>query len=149
MASSNRKEQAKREINSGAPPAEPGKRRCMSLQAAIDLPLCGLLLAGLSLLAQYLQPALPILTLYTGLVGGGLCILSGLLGRRVPQCRWGAMTVLMLMACILMHQAVKLWLVAITGESKSRIVAVVITIMLTFCVGMWANLLQAQNDLPS
>lgn len=53
----------------------------MSIKPVIELVLGGVLLAGLTVLARHVQPDLPRLTFYSGLVGGGLCVLYGALRR--------------------------------------------------------------------
>jgi hypothetical protein len=126
-----------------APPARPAARVGMSLELVIDLVLCGVLLAGLSFGAQYLQPDFPRLTFFTGLVGGGLCVLWGVWGRCSPGVRVSAMATLAVVACVLGCQAVRSWATLAGGESKGRMVAVIVTFMVVFSIGMLANLWQA------
>ena len=61
----------------------------LNLDMALELVLCGVLLAGLSLLAQHLHPELSRPTLFSGLGGGGLCVLWGVLARRTTRYRAG------------------------------------------------------------
>jgi peptidoglycan/LPS O-acetylase OafA/YrhL len=114
----------------------------MGLEGAIDLVLCGVLLAGLSFLAQHFQPDLPRLTFFTGVAGGGLCFLWGFLGRRRPGCRVGAMVTLATVACVFVRQAVQSWETSAGGEAKGRPVAVLVTLLVVFCIGVLANLTQ-------
>ena len=76
------------------PSAPSAERVHLSLALVIDLVLCGVLFAGLSLLAQHLQPNFPRVTLLTGLVGGGFCVLWGVLGGRTARVRAGALVTL-------------------------------------------------------
>jgi hypothetical protein len=114
----------------------------MSLTSAIDLVVCGALLAGLSTLAQYLQPDLPRGILFTGLAGGGLCVLWGILGRRRPGCSVAAMVTLVAVACVVGYQAVQSWQTLAEGESNKRMVAALMTVLVVFCAGMLVNLVK-------
>ena len=109
----------------------------------MDLALCGALTAGLTLLAKHFQPDLPHLTLFTGLVGGALCVLWAVLGRRAMRCRLSSMVALTAMACVFVRQAVQSWGIAFEGESHGRIVAALMTVLVVFCVGMWIKLAHA------
>lgn len=112
----------------------------LSLELAIDLALCGGCMAGLSLLAQHLQPDFQPVTLFTGLGGGGLSILWGVLGRRRGQCRGGAKVTLVVVACVFAFQAWQSWEASTEGESKHRIVMLMMTVLVVFCVGILASL---------
>ena len=106
------------------------------MEMALDLVVCGLLLASLTFLAQYLQPNLSRGTLPAGLVGGGLCILWGVLGRRGTRCRGGAMVTLVAVACVLVRQAIQSWDVSAGAEPKGRMVAALMAVLVLCCVGM-------------
>jgi peptidoglycan/LPS O-acetylase OafA/YrhL len=114
----------------------------MSMEVAFDLVLCGALLVGSSFLAQRLQPDLQRVTLFTGLAGGGLCVLWGVLGRRGTRCHGCAMVTLAAAACVCVRQAVQSWNASPAIESKGRIVAALMMVLVVFCVGMLANLAQ-------
>ncbi len=122
----------------------------MSLEVAADLVVCGVLLAGLSLVAQHVQPDFQRATLFTGLAGGGLCVVWGVLGRRMRAGRWGAMITLVVLACVFGHQAVLSWRSSAEGGSKSRMVMVLMAVLVVFCAGMLANLVRErkQNRSP-
>ena len=122
-------------------PSGPSAERAhLSLALLIDLVLCGVLLAGLSLLAQHLQPNFPRVTLFTGLVSGGLCVVCGVLGGWTARVRVGAMATLAAAACVLVGQAVQFWAASTVDASNSRMVAVLMTVLWAFSVGMLANL---------
>ncbi len=112
----------------------------MGADVAFDLLLCGLLLAGLSLLAQHLQPGFQRVTLFAGLLGGGLCVLWAVLGRRGTRCRVVTVVTLAVVACVFVRQAVLSWGASAANESKGRPVAVLMFISVVFCAGMLANL---------
>jgi len=134
------KERVLSEPETHTPSAQPTERAHLSLELVIDLVLCGVSLAGLSLLAQHLQPDFPRVTLFTGLVGGGLCVLWGVLGGRTARVRVGAMVTLAAVVCVLVHQAVQSWEASAGGASNARMVAALMTVLVVFCVGMLANL---------
>ena len=123
--------------NRSAPSAE---REPLSLEATLDLVVCGLLLASLTFLAQRLQPSLLRWTLPAGLVGGGLCVLWGVLGRRGMRCRGGAMVTLVAMACVMVSQAIQSWDASAGAEPKGRMVAALMTVLVLCCVGMSGTL---------
>ena len=124
------------------PPVRSVERVRLSWDVAADLVLYGVLLIGLSLTAQHLQQAFPRLTFFTGLVGGGLCVLWGILGRRGTRCRVAAMMTLAAVACVLARQAVQSWATSTEGGSKVRMVATMMTVLVVLCVGVLANLVR-------
>ena len=142
MPSSAHKEQVITAPAASARPARIAARLGMSMDVADDLVVCGVLLAGLSLVACRLQPDFQRVTLFTGLVGGGLCVLWGVLGMRGTRCRVGAMVTLAAVACVFVRQGVASWGALDDGESKGRMVAVLVTVLVVFCVGMVANLVR-------
>jgi peptidoglycan/LPS O-acetylase OafA/YrhL len=131
----------------GALPGQSTERVRMKLQLAVDLVLCGVLLAGLSFLAKYLQPDFPHATLFTGLLGGGLCVLWGILGRRGTRCRRSAIVTLAAVACVFVRQAVQSWDASATVGSKGPPVAMLMIVLAAFCVGTLASLVQEGRSL--
>ncbi len=121
--------------------ARRGKR--LSFDLAFDLVLCGAVFAGLSLLARHVEPGLPRATWLTGLVGAGLCVFWGGLGRWIPHCRWGATVTLAVMAGVFGRQVVQSWGVAAGGEPKGGMAVALMGTMVVFSVGMLTNLVQA------
>lgn len=120
----------------------------LSLEVAIDLGLCGVLLAGLSLLARQGQPDLSLLTVLTVLVCGGLCVLWAILGRRGWPCRLSAMGTLAVVAGVLLVQAVKFWLNAAEAGSAGRMAAAVTTVWVVFYGVPLANWVQERRRPP-
>jgi 4-hydroxybenzoate polyprenyltransferase len=117
----------------------------MSFEVAADLVVCGVLPAGLSVLARHVQPDFQRATLLTGLVGGGLCIVWGILGRRGTRGRGGAMVTLAAVACVFVRQAVLSWRSSAEGGSKSRMVMALMAVLVVFCAGMLANLIRERK----
>jgi hypothetical protein len=125
------------------------KPSSMSFILAFDLVLCGVLLAGISLLAQHLEPDLPRRTFLTGLAGGGFCVFWGALGRRTTRCRAGAMVTLVLVAYVFACQAVQSWGISFEGESRGRLAAALMTVLVVICVGTWIKLAHAGKGTSS
>lgn len=130
---------------SGAPPTESVERARLSWDVAADLVLYGVLLIGLSLTAQHMQQAFPRLALVTGVVGGGLCILWGILGRRGARCDLAAIMTLAAVACVLARQAVQFWVTSTEGGSEGRMVAAMMTVLAVLCLGVLANLVRERK----
>ena len=106
----------------------------------VELGVCGVLIAGLTLLARHLQPDLPRLTFFTGLAGGILCVLWAGLGRRTTHCRLGSMVTLGAVACVLLIQGVQSWKTSAAGGLIGRTVALLRTVLVAFCLDIMANL---------
>jgi peptidoglycan/LPS O-acetylase OafA/YrhL len=134
------KEQAVNGSATGVAPEQPAEPPQMSVVLVIDLMVCGLLITGLSLVALHLQPDLPIVTFFTGMVGGVLCVLWGSFGRRISCTHLGSMATLVPMSCVFITQAVQSWVAAADGGPNGRKVALLMTVQVVFCVGMLANL---------
>lgn len=114
----------------------------MSLDLAVDLVVCGVMLVGLTLLAQRQQPDFQRAASVTAWVGGGLCILWGVLGRRGTRCRPYAILTLAAAACMFVRQALLPWLNGTTSDSKGRIVMVLMAVSVVFCLGMLVKVAQ-------
>ena len=112
----------------------PSRQQSMTAELATDLVLCGLICAGLTLLAHHLKPALAGLTFYTGLAGGGMCALWGGVGRRWALCRLGGLLALGPMACVFGYECVNSWQAPFEGESDGRDVSVLMGLMVVFCL---------------
>jgi hypothetical protein len=129
-------------------PSQSAGRVRISLEVAIDLVLCGVLMAGLSFLANHLQPSFPQTAFITGLVGGGLCVLWGVLGRRGSHCRAAAMVTLAAVACVFTRQAVQSWQAPGVVESNGPPVTVLMIVLAAFCVGTLTNLAKEAKSPP-
>lgn len=122
-----------------APPPQSAPRGRLRPEVALDLAVCGVLIAGLPFVAQHLQPHLSQRTLGLGLVGGALCLVWSVLAQRGPWSRWGATVTLAAVACGFVGQAVQSWQAASTLEPKGRMVAALMVVLTVFCVGTLAN----------
>jgi FtsH-binding integral membrane protein len=147
MASNEPSEQLSPLPGASVPPASAAERARLSQELAIDLLLCGVLLAGLVFLARHLQPDLPRLTFFTGAGGGGLCVLWAILGRCGTPNRLGVMVTLAAVGCVLARQAVQSWEASVEGGSKGRMVTALMTVLVVFCTGMLANLVQERKGV--
>ena len=56
------------------------------------------------------------------------------------RCRRGAMVTLAAVAGVFLWQAVQSWEASAAGESKIRMLAMLMALLVVFCVGMVANL---------
>jgi hypothetical protein len=139
MPSSAHKEQVTNDL-AAITPAQVAALVPMSTVLAVDLTMCGTLIASLSLVALHLQPDLPAVTFFTGLVGGVLCVLWGSLGRRTTCCRLASMMTLVPVGCVFLIQAVQSWTASIDDGSNCRKVALLMMLHVVFCAGMLANL---------
>ena len=108
----------------------------MNKKLGIELIVYGVLLAGLSYLVHHLAPTIARTTLITGLAGGALCLVWGV--RVVMGGRGKALPILTLVpiSYVLVSQAVMNWGGGTEEVPGQRMVAVVITVLCVFSVGM-------------
>jgi hypothetical protein len=148
MPSSDHKNQVTGDPVAATTSVRTAERMPLSFDVALDLALYGVLLVGLNLTARHLLPAFPLLTLFTGLVGGGLCILWAVLGRRGTRCRGSAMVTLAVVACVFVPQAVQSWAVSTESRWNDRKVALLMTLLVFFCAAMLAKLVREGKAPP-
>ena len=110
----------------------------MNPDARCELLLCAVLLIGLSLLARHLEPTLGTVALLMAVAGGLLCVVWGAARWRV-----GAIVTLAAVACVLAWEAVKLWRTSVDPEANHRTGAILMTLLVAFCVGTLANVAQS------
>ncbi len=120
-------------------------RSGVSFEMALDLTVGGLLIVGLASWTHYLHPDTQAATRLTGLLGGGLCIIWGLVGRVTAFGRNLAMLTLVLMASVFVGQGAHCWKALAAGDSKDRLVMTVLVILLVFSVGNLVNLARERN----
>ena len=140
MRPSAHKDDVIRERAGAASPARREECVRMRLDVALDLMVCGGLLAGMSFLGQHLQADFRRSTLFAGLVGGGLCVLWGILGRRGTRCRWSAMGTLAAVACVFVSQVAKSWETSASVDPMGRAVGTLMMLAVAFCLGLVAIL---------
>jgi hypothetical protein len=113
----------------------------MNKTVGIQLVIYSLLVAGLSYFTYHLAPSLARITVITGLVGGALCLASGL--RAIGGSRSKALPLLTLfpMCYSLLSQTVTVW----AGEPMPgrRPAAAVITLLLVLSLGMFIRIAYA------
>jgi hypothetical protein len=132
----------------GVPPARPERPPGLSLELTLDLVVCGVSLAGLSLLARYLRPDFPLPTLGAGLGGGALCVLWGVWGLRGVWCRRSALVTLAVLAVLFAAQAAASWQREARLSSVGRMEAALLFVALTLNLGMLWTLLRANRPPP-
>lgn len=120
-------------------------RSSVSFEMALDLTVGDLLIAGLASCAHYLHPDTQAATRLTGLLGGGLCVIWGLVGRVAAFGRNLAMLTLVLMASVFVRQGAHCWKALAEGDSKDRLVMTVLVMLLVFSVGNLVNLARERN----
>ncbi|MCL5098089.1 MAG: hypothetical protein M1608_11300, partial [Candidatus Omnitrophica bacterium] len=101
----------------------------------IGLVVYGAIIAGLSLLTHYLAPETARTILVTGLAGGALCILWGVLGMLGRGGRPWAVLTLIVVSFMLLSQTVMSWLGASGDEPVNTVVKVLVTIMFLLSIG--------------
>jgi hypothetical protein len=114
----------------------------MGLPVAADLVVCGVVFPIVTLMAQRLHSDFHGVALVVGFVGGGLCAAWGFMGRRGRRCRLGAIVTLGITACVFAWQAVESWQSLGMGESNGRMVAMLMSVLTVFSLGMVANLVR-------
>jgi len=119
----------------------------LGFEEALDLVLCGVLVAGLMFLAQRFQLDLPSLTFYAGLAGAALCVGWGTLGSRTRLGRPGAIATLIVVVGVLARQAYLSWEASGEREAKVRIVAMLMTTLAVLCAGTCVNLMKTERIL--
>jgi hypothetical protein len=118
----------------------------MNKTIGLQLIIYSLLLIGLSFVVYYLAPALARPTLVTGLIGGALCLVWGLLAMAGKRGRALPLLTLVPVNFALLSQTVLGW----TGGSQEvvgrRSAAVVITLLFVLSVGMLMRIAYAEEE---
>jgi len=107
----------------------------------------GVLLSGLGFLTYRAAPELARVTLITGIGGGVLSVLWGVLTLRGYKRRWWAVLTLAAVSAILLTQLVMIWGAPGDQQSKTRLAGVGMLVMLVFSFGLLMNLLHGQGRL--
>ena len=118
----------------------------LRLETALDLLLCGVLIAGLPLLSRHCELEVRRATAVLGLAGGGLCFLWTVLGRLGWPVLWGAILTLAAAASVFLWQTVESWQAAVALGAKGRMAGAVMAALSIFCVGTLVNLAREAMD---
>jgi hypothetical protein len=102
----------------------------------VQLAVYSLLLAGFSYLVYHLAPTITWPTLITGLAGGGLCLLWGVLAMLGSRRKALAILTLIPTSYVLLGQAISRWMGDDTVMSGRRLVALVTTLLVVLSVAM-------------
>ncbi|MBE0541838.1 MAG: hypothetical protein IH623_10670 [Verrucomicrobia bacterium] len=117
----------------------------MNVNIHFDLVLYGMILAGLGVLAHRLAPDFGYATLITGIAGGSASVFWGVLGLRGFRRRIWPISTLLVVAVLLLMQAVRAWLQIKRGDETFKPVAVILTVLLAFGIGQLVNLAKATD----
>jgi len=115
----------------------------MNRTVALEFIVLGILLIGFGLLAHYFVPNVSYAMLLTGILGGAICMIWGILSFRGYQKKWWLVLALAVISFVFLAQAVTEWMQF--GENASRFLPVGTTLMLIFTFGSLMNLLHGQG----
>jgi hypothetical protein len=123
----------------------------MNRPLAFEFVLYGLFLAGVSVFVQHKAPDFGQVTFVTGVAGGALSLLWGVLVLCGYRRRWWMTLALAAVMLSLLSQAVTAWMKpAGDGDAAPiRLVAVWITVLLVFSFSLLMNLLHGQGRLDA
>ncbi len=105
----------------------------------------GIVLAILSFAIQQFAPALARVIFVTGIVGGGLCVVWGIVALAGHKRRTWTVLTLIAMALILLSQVIPAWSAADGETSGSLKGALVLTFMMLLTVAMLIYLLHGER----
>lgn len=105
----------------------------------------GIVLAALSVLVQPIAPAFAKVIFITGLAGGGLCVLWGIVAFAGHKRRAWAMLTMTAVAFVVLSQAVQAWLASADATSANLAGRLVLTLLLLMTVGMIMYVLHGER----
>jgi hypothetical protein len=108
----------------------------MSKKMASVIAAYGVVLAALGLIIQQTAPALAQVIFTTGMAGGGLCVLWGIVAFAGHKRRVWVVLTLIAVAAVVLHQMVHAWSVSTDATSISLMGRFVLTLMFLMTVGM-------------
>jgi hypothetical protein len=117
----------------------------MSKKMASIIVAYGVTLAALSFLAQQSAPAFAKVTFFTGIAGGGLCVLWGIVAFAGYKRRTWAGLTMILVTVALLSQVVQVWLAATDETSINLTGRLVLTLMFLMTIGMLMYLLHGER----
>lgn len=117
----------------------------MSKEMASVIGAYGVVLAALSLFIQQAAPAFAQVVLVTGLGGGGLCVLWGIVAFAGHKRRAWALLTMIAVALVTLSQVIHAWSVSTDATSMSLMGRFVLTLMLLVTVGMIMYVLHGER----
>ena len=105
----------------------------------------GVILATLGFLSQQIAPAFAKVTLIAGAVGGGLCLLWGVIALAGYQRRTSVVLTMTTVAITLLTQVVQAWLGATEAQVPNLTGQLVPTLMLAITMGMLMYVLHGER----
>lgn len=120
----------------------------MNKTIGLQLIVYSLLLAGLSYLVYHLAPTITRPTLISGLVGGGLCLLWGVLAMLGSRRKALAVLTLIPTSYVLLGQAISRWMGDDLEMSGRWIVTLVTTLLVVLSVAMLMRIAYAGAFTP-
>jgi hypothetical protein len=117
----------------------------MSKKMAIVIAAYGVVLAAISFFIQQAAPALANVIFITGIAGGGLCVLWGIVAIAGHKRRAWAVLTLIAVAFVVLSQVVQAWSVSTDETSTSLTDRLVLTFMLLMTVGMLMYILHGER----
>lgn len=117
----------------------------MSKRMASILLAYGVALTGLSILLRQIAPAFAKVTFIAGLLGGGLCVLCGIVAFAGHKGRTWAVLTMIAVLIVLLTQVVQAWLAASDASAISLVGRLVPTVMFLMTMGMLLYLLHGER----
>jgi hypothetical protein len=117
----------------------------MSKKMASVIGAYGVVLAALSYFIQQTAPASAQVVFITGMAGGGLCVLWGIIAFAGHQRRVWAMLTMIAVAVVMLSQVVHAWSVSTDATSMILMWRLVLTLMFLMTVGMLMYVLHGEH----
>jgi hypothetical protein len=117
----------------------------MSRKMAVVIAGYGMVLAPLGVLIQQAAPAFAKVTFLTGIAGGGLCVLWGIIAFAGHRRRTWAVLTMIAVAFVLLNQVPQGWLGSAETHPASLTGRLVPTLMLVMTVGMLMYVLHGER----
>lgn len=105
----------------------------------------GIVLVALSFFIQRVAPASTKVTFFTGMAGGGLCVLWGIIAFVGHKRRTWIVLTMIAVAVVLLSQVVQAWLGSAAAPSAGLTERLVPTLMLLMTVGMLMYVLHGER----
>ena len=119
----------------------------MNVSLSLDLLLYGLMVVGLNLVAHRIAPDFAGATLTLVIAGGLFIMFWGVLGLRGFRRRAWPIGTVLIVAVLLLVQAVKAWFAMQAGVVGLKPVAAILFLLLVLAIGQLVNLAQSGRHL--